>query len=53
MRHVKRQLELRTDTLRRLTVAELQLAAGGRLATGDACQSVDPCPGEYTWFCSP
>jgi hypothetical protein len=52
--HKTKRIPLRAETLRQLTTLELGKIAGARIASDDdACKSVDPCPGEYSWFCSP
>ena len=49
----RRELRLQREAVRTLDAIELREARGALRATGDACASVDPCPGEYSWFCVP
>jgi hypothetical protein len=49
----RRRIQLRTETVRTLTQLELTRVAAGRQAGTAAADSCEPCPGEYTWFCSP
>ncbi len=47
------KLRLRAATIRLLSTLEIDGVKAGYLASGDDCKSVNPCPGEYTWFCAP
>lgn len=53
MKRTTRRVTLRSESIRALAMPELTRVNAGYQATGDACKSVNPCPGEYTWFCSP
>lgn len=46
------KLQLRTDTLRQLGTTELRRVAAGYQATSEAIDGY-PCPGEYSWACTP
>lgn len=46
------RLTLTTETLRVLTAAELQRVAAGYHATSEAIDGY-PCPGEYSFACTP
>lgn len=52
MKRSKRKLALRPDTVRALAAGELRRAVGGVVATSEANDGY-PCPGEYSWRCSP
>ena len=60
---MKRTLRLRAESVRLLTCADLELVASGvpssfpqclaARATRSEADGAGPCPGEYSWTCSP